>query len=513
MTPQPFMTNKLPRRIIIVIILAIGGIMLLAASISSVAAQPDRLTPPRSAAEVSSISYPNCRFGVGGAIGTYNVSTLNFGWYMDWSTQPQPPRPGGVDYVQVVRVRPGLGGYTYSPPITTIYTIMDHNPGAIWLIGNEPDSPFQDRLLPETYALAYHDLYQALKQHDPSAQIGVGSIVQPTPLRFQYLDRVLNYYKQQFGAALPADLWSLHTYILREIDPADPESQYNGGPYEVWGAYIPPGMTQTRGELYSYSQMFDVALFQQRLITFRTWLRDRGYRDTPLYITEYGTLFPYPPYNPFFWVDEFGVAMTEARTASFMTATFNVLRTLADPSIGYPADGNRLVQRWLWYSLDDTAFGGLLFDPISGVRRPLGDVFANYTQAITPSVDLLAVRLNADPIYADVPTQTYTTTLHALFSNIGNISITRPITIGFYTGQPLSGTLIGSQVVTSGLNGCAATMAVTMTLPDLPAGAHPIYVHIDPGGAIDETNESNNTVSGFALIATQHILLPLIARN
>ncbi len=96
------------------------------------------------------------------------------------------------------------------------------NPGATWLIGNEPDSPVQDNLLPELYARAYHHLYTLIKSYDATARIGAGGIVQPTPLRFQYLDRVLAAYRAYYHQTLPADLWNIHSYILREITADDP---------------------------------------------------------------------------------------------------------------------------------------------------------------------------------------------------------------------------------------------------------------------------------------------------
>ncbi len=460
--------------------------------------------------DAPAINYPNCRFGLGGDVYGYTVTALNMGWSMDWHTAINPSRPNGAEFFQVIRLKPGPGaGYVYSPALTTIYSIADQNPGAVWLIGNEPDSPnaLQDHLLPETYARAYHDLYAAIKQHDPSARIGAGNIVQPTPLRLQYLDRVLSAYAQMYGEALPADLWSTHSYILREVDPYDPGVL--SGTVEMWGAYIPPGITATRGELYTYSQMFDVALFQQRLVTFRAWLRDRGYRDTPLYITEYGTLFQYPPYldgDPY--VDELGVPMDEARTAKFMTSTFDVLLNLTDASSGDPADANRVVQGWLWYSVSDSDYGGLLFDPISYTRRPLGNVFAAYTGAIPLTIDLLAVKLTADPIAGN----NQTATLHATISNIGNISVSRPIDIAFYSGAPPGGTWIGTKTITPPLAGCATTAVVSITWPNLNEGRYPVYAQIDPDPAITETNETNNVVTGQVLVASHQVFMPIVRR-
>jgi hypothetical protein len=247
-------------------------------------------------------------------------------------------------------------------------------------------------------------------------------------------------------------------------------------------------------------------------------MRDHGYRDKPLYVTEYGELFKYLPYNCdsqgcFNWVDENGVEITESRVAAFMTSTFGILLNLSDSTVGYPADANRLVQSWLWYSVSDPGLGGPLFDPTTHVRRPLGDVFAAYTQAISPSVDLLAVQVMAEPDVISYTGQLETTTLRALVSNIGNISITSPITVAFYSGIPPTGILIGSQVITTSLGGCARMAKVSTTWAISEAGAHPMYAQVDPSGAISETNHANNVTSGVALVATHYVYLPVIAKG
>jgi hypothetical protein len=463
----------------------------------------------------ASSNFPNCRFGVNGSVAGYDVAPLNVGWYMDWSAQANPERPNGAEYVQMVKLQSDLDGLSFVPSTTTLLSIVSSSPGSTWLIGNEPDSPWQDNLLPVEYAHLYHQVYDLIKQADPSARIGIGGIIQATPLRFQYLDSFLAAYQQLYGELPPADLWNIHSYILREIDATDPEAAPKG-PYEVWGAYIPRGITATRGMLYTYSQMFSLAIFQQRLIDFRSWMAKWGYRDKPLYITEFGTLFPYPPYiSGAPYIDEQGVPMTEARTTTFMTGTFNSLLNLADAQIGYPADANRLVQRWLWYSFDDTKkYGGPLFNPGNGARTPLGDVFVTYTQAISPSADLLAVRVVADPGAVLNTGEPQTTTLKATISNIGNIAMTQPITVGFYAGRAPTGTLIGAlHVFTSGLAGCAGTAEVSATWSNLGAGIQPMYVKIDPDQTLSESNRANNQAAGLFLVATYRVHLPILRKN
>jgi hypothetical protein len=515
MLPQ---SARFPWRVCAATLMPLAALLLIVGMIRSTVAQAAsgfearRLRATESGASVG--YYPNCRFGVGGNVDGYDVAALNVGWHMDWSAHLSPAHPNGADYLQVIRLKPDLNsGYTFTPTTATLHLVIDQNPGATWLIGNEPDSPWQDNLLPEDYAQAYHHVYDLIKQRDPTAQIGAGGAVQPTPLRFQYLDRVLNAYWQLYGKRLPADLWNIHTYILREIDPSDPEAQPNG-PYEVWGAFIPPGITATRGILYTYSDMFSTAIFRQRLIDFRAWMRDRGYRDTPLYITEHGELFPYPPYiTPPPYQDEHGVNITEDRVAAYMTRTFDILLNLTDAEAGYPADDNRLVQRWLWYSVSDPNFGGLLFDPTTRERRPLGDVFYTTTHAISPGVDLLAVRVVAEPAAILYAGQPETTTLKATISNIGNIAMTAPMTVAFYAGTPPAGTPIGSpRLITPVLEGCAGTVEVSTTWSNLGAGAHPLYVEVSPGAGVIEVRDDNNVAAGFALVATEHVYLPAITK-
>jgi hypothetical protein len=264
--------------------------------------------------------------------------------------------------------------------------------------------------------------------------------------------------------------------------------------------------------LYTYSDMFDTVIFRQRLADFRRWMRDRGYRDTPLYITEYGTLFPYPPFILEPYVDELGMPMTEARTATFMTGTFDILRTYTDTALGYAADGNRLVQRWLWYSFDDKGYGGLLFDPFSGQRTALGNVFASYTQAISPTVDLLAVHAQGDPAVMPSGDSLLTGTLRAQFSNIGNVATTKALTVTFYEGSIGQGgkPLGNPQVITPGLSGCAGSIVVTTTWTALSVGAHAFHAQIKT--STPESDLSNNQIDGLMLVAKHQIWLPLIVR-
>ena len=61
-----------------------------------------------------------CRFGVGAPsdIARYPVNQLRIGWYTDWGARLHPDRPGGIDYLQMVRLSQpqyGVDSYTSVP--------------------------------------------------------------------------------------------------------------------------------------------------------------------------------------------------------------------------------------------------------------------------------------------------------------------------------------------------------------------------------------------------------------
>ena len=435
-------------------------------------------------------SYPNCRFGVGERhhpVISYSVASLNVGWYMDWKTQTSPVRPGGAEYVQMLHVNSS----SYSPSGSTLAARIAANPGALWLIGNEPDCIYQDDVLPQDYAQAYHDAYRFIKENDPTAKVSVGGIVQPTPIRMQYLDIVLDTYASLYSAPLPTDAWNIHTYILREASCA----AYPGA---CWGAEIPPGINATEGMLYALDDTDDLDIFRQRIVQFRQWMRDRGYRDTPLLISEYGTLLPYYEPESLFYDSE-GNPFDEERARDYMYGTFDFLLTASDQNLGYLADENRLVQRWLWYSLDDIQYGGALFDRFTHGMMQLGTDFGAYTDALSPTVDLVAVDVEQMTTVSSSARDAVTVTLQARVSNVGTVAIAQPIAVRFLDGE---GHQIGSdQVISKTVGGCAAAQLVTTTWSNVTPGSQVVRAVVDPNDDVNEEREDNNEVEGLVTIA------------
>jgi len=413
---------------------------------------------------------PNERFGFGVTtdIKDYDVAQLHAGWYVNWGATSEVPHPAGVEYVQIIRVH---SDGTYSPEQDTLSLILQHNLGLTWIIGNEPDCPYQDNVHPTVYAQTYHQLYQFLKEQDPTCRVAIGGVVQATPLRLQYLDMIWEAYQVLYGERMPVDVWNVHNFILREKQ-------------GDWGSSIPPGISASEGELREIDDHDRMDLFEQQLRVFRGWMREKGERDKPLIISEYGILFN----------QELGFGYSRVR--DFMLATFDYFLTATDPEIGYPADGNRLVQRWAWYSLDDDSFEwgttwSNLFDPATREIESLGEDFADYIvghDLIRPYWDLQPVTLtlrSTSPLVYGEPT---TLTLCSRVVNHGNSS-TGPFAVSFWDEESLLDEFaipgVGPRYLGEVVVETSWTDPITMP--------HTFRVLADSARQVDEWKEDNNS--------------------
>ena len=342
------------------------------------------------------------RFGFG-KTSTNDTSSLNAGWYIDWGANINPAHPGGVEYARTIYFNVSTPrSICASPPdyndgapqpatsidqVTANYTgtvLIDNvkaNPGALWLIGNEFDAVYNGSpIKAELYAELYHYFYTTIKTADPTAKVAIGGVSQPSPLRMEYLDKVLNYYQQKYGEKFPTDLWNIHFYYMNEMyfDDSHPTGECE------WGAGLPPFATNTNlawsitVDEFNQGVPLDLQKLETNLRNFRQWMYDWGYQNTPLIITEYGILA----------TPDFGGPYTNENAALFLRNTVNMFRTTTNVSIGYPADGYRLVQMWNWFSTYHTGFGGNLFD-VNGNISVIGQVFKDEAQSLfTPYVDL-----------------------------------------------------------------------------------------------------------------------------
>ncbi len=489
---------------------------------------------------------PTDRFGVtvftDQSIDSYNVTPLSAGRYLHWQTNANPSQPAGMRYYQLICVWED----GYSPNGETLRQIVQANPGANWIIGNEADVLWQDNVSPEAYARHFNNVYTNIVAIDPTAKFITSGIVQVSRLRLAWLERVWNTYRSLYGTDLPVDIWNIHTYIANEM-------------HYQWGFEIPPGIPNAVGytvhygtdwmmatdagasggtvhesrttgakawfafhgtevtlylrtgpsggiaeifldasatpvteiDLYAatpgtisrhYTNLPDGGILMQdrhnvhvrvtgrknaassgtwvrvdaigapstaslpggrfedndplraRIVTsvddhddldqivqqirdFRQWMVDHGQRNKPLINTEFGILmtadvgFDYP------------------RVRTFMLNSFNrFLNALADPNLGYPEDGNRLLQEWFWFSLTVDAFEGRinhsgLYDSQTHAIKPLGMDFANFVAPLKRDYrDLEAYSLQLTPfgpLFVGDPSMVR---LKAVVRNLGNTS-------------------------------------------------------------------------------------------
>ena len=123
--------------------------------------------------------------------------------------------------------------------------------------------------------------------------------------------------------------------------------------------------------MYELDDHDDLEVFKAQIINFRQWLADRGQRDKPLIISEFGILMP----------EDYGFG--PERVQRFLYGTYEFMLTATDEQIGYPADDNRLVQRWAWYSLSDRRYStGNFIDFATGDLTSLGQAHQKFISGL-----------------------------------------------------------------------------------------------------------------------------------
>jgi hypothetical protein len=409
--------------------------------------------------------------------------------------------------------------------LASLPAMLAKNPGAFWIIGNEPDSEviYQDHISAEVYGERFYDLASLIRRLDPAAKIGFGPVIQPTPIRMHYLSLALNRMAQLAGGAQQAhalfDVYTIHGYILNEAQLYD-----STGKAISWGAGLPvgynpatwPAPMQIHPELGETWKVFDINTFKDRLISFRQWMKDQGDQNKPLYLTEFGVLFP-PEGNPFLYV-------SDPDTANFMAQTYDLMLGYKDPSLGYPADDNRLVQKWTWFSLNNrrTAFGGTLYDPTTNNITAVGDRFAQYDPPLSavpvtnPTVYVVPNSLSATPVSSSNIPGLVNYKVSLRISNAISSDRRTGITVNLYEGS----TLIGS--VSTEIPRCSGQAQADYLMQDLrPGQAYTFTAHIalQPGNGTDNNSAANNLVSfppltmpNLTTNAAQTTFFPIILR-
>ncbi|RMH01847.1 MAG: hypothetical protein D6706_01190 [Chloroflexi bacterium] len=483
----------------------------------------------------------NCRYGISTSdeITEDWLGIFNAGWYLNFTAFPK--RSLDSEFVHVVHIKQNksqgqyLNSYSITPALTDadLGQLVDANPGALWILGNEPDvHSVQDDIYPEVYARGYHDAYSFIKQRDPSALIANGALSMATPGRLQYLDIVWDTYLEEYGEPMPVDVWTFHLYILSEkqrangkdadgkialgTDPALAKLDGANNP-----AFCPEEQTYCRAEHDS------LTIFTQQVQAMRQWMKDHGQQHKPLLLSEFSILYPYVDDGGTCFVsDEYGKCFTPDRVNAFMDATLNYLETATDTSLGMPADNYRLVQQWLWFSMvtETEESTGASSDFLNrgtyntkavgdlSVLTPVGQNFYDHMQGQSTYVNLKATQ--AMPVAINTSGGSVTVTLTVEIYNNGTRSITTPFDVTFYKDAALTNP-IGTVTVSPTLEGCARrSYTASVSWPGLTSGKYTYWVKVDSGDVIAETNElsSDNVLSGVVLVDPENVFLPMTSR-
>jgi hypothetical protein len=492
---------------------------------------------------IDAVITSNCRFGASQTSGLADpagwLSSLGASWYVDFAAH-QPAAGTSAEYVQILRVHQNkngcnyLSGYTSTPALTEsgLGAVIKSAPGALWIIGNEPDrgpnpgncTGGQDDTFPEIYAQAYHDAYVFIKAHDPTARVANAGLVEVTPGRLQYLDKVWQAYLGKYGTLMPVDVWNMHLYVLPE---ALPNGQPNGIANVALGTDAVLAIRESGNnpancpdpKVYCWAEHDDMTAFSEQIVAMRTWMKQHGQQDKPLILSEYSQLYPFldydDPVNPTtcYLQDEFGGCFTPNRVSSFMTRSFDYLGSAADMALGYPLDEYRLVQRWLWFSMywSDQGFVSNLVTPTLPGLTQQGQLFKDSVISRSAQVNLRPDNIPQVSISAPSGSGSAIITVHIY--NTGTFSNASAFEVTLYSDSALTQPA-GSASVATGPEGCAWRDAkATITWPGLSWGSHPFWIRVDSGNAVTESDETDNVTSSVVWVYPYGMLAPIIARQ
>ncbi len=448
-----------------------------------------------------------CRFGINVPlpITGYDLVPLGIGSVLDWGAVDNPSLPPGMEYIGVLRLRDDL----FQATLANLPTWVQDNPGRVWIVGNEPDTTYenQDALLPEVYADRYYALATIIRQMDRTAQIGFGTVVQPTPIRMRYLQRAWNRLIMDAGNTLAAsslvDIWTPHSFILNEEEGS-------------WGTGIPPGFENDHGDaviITDFNDTFSINIFMQRIIDFRAFMASLDERNKPLWITEYGSLFP--PIDPPGGPDYYNVS--DESTSLYMLSTFNFLLTASEHQTGLPADNNQLVQRWYWYSLNDHRyhFGGSVYNPdypeFGPLITPVGEsLITHQAMNLVPpdlfpqSLSIVPISYNQDPSLVDYKLDISIANNEFNDATCGQLSI--------YDGDPDNGgALIIGPVPASAFHADYGDARITTYwIGAEPLTAHNLCVVVDSIGVADTVPGNNKACFNVNLKLPELRFLPFV---
>lgn len=270
------------------------------------------------------------------SLADFNHAGIKGVFFQDWNyTNAQGPY-SGLEYF------PMVGAYTVYLPqqCSDVTNTVKQNSGKYpngtrWIVGNEIGFDIVPPMSPQAYAQHFLNWRDCIKKINASFLVGSGAILDqkiilpgkggacsPT-LKFNdgtnysgysywvaYLDTIKSLYPND-STKLP-DFYTAHGYM--HCAPASP-----------------PGN----------SGWWNVKYFKTEIRNYRKLLNAEGERNKELIINEFSPLYHDP-----------SIKITAVDYMQFLCRTGGFMLTATDPLTGNPNDGNRLVQRWMWYNLN-----------------------------------------------------------------------------------------------------------------------------------------------------------------
>ena len=406
--------------------------------------------------------------------------------------------------------------------------------------------------MPQVYARAYHEVYNYIKKADPTAKVAIAGLSMMTPGRLNYLSIVWDTYQSLYGEPMPVDIWNMHLYVLEERNPAEPNNEYGDGKIALgtdpalakWSSQgfadrcpaAGDASADPRPDVHCRSEHDSVRIFRDQVYAMRQWMKDHGQQNKPLIISEYGLLYPYvrEANGQYFLRDEHGRPFDPTRVTNYLRSTITFLETAKDPNLGYPADGNRLVQQWLWYSLatgPETSGGSsnlIKWETFQSATPGdpaqltlMGQTFQQLANSSENWTNLVGGTARNVVTVTNRQTNKGAALLTATFRNSGTLSAIQPIKVTFYSNQALTQE-IGSVVYDPNIRGAVAGCSwggrngeqASIMWSNLAPGTYQYWAKIDTLNAVGETIETDNvTTAGQVTVRPYGTFVPLTSRQ
>jgi hypothetical protein len=260
-------------------------------------------------------------------------------------------------------------------------------------------------------------------------------------------------------------------------------------------------------------------IFNEQVIAMRTWMRDHGQRNKPLILSEFSILYPYEDDGPTCYLqDEFGNCFTSQRVVNFANNTLNYLTNATNPDLGYPTDGNRLIQQSLWFSVNNQNGVGNVSDLMrNNALTPVGQAYKSFVEAQAVNVNLLVDHAN-NPVVNTGGGGTANAKLTVTVRNNGNSAPGTNFFVTFYKDpgltQPIATTSVpGPGPTTPGMTGCGRlSKEASVNWNNLTPGVHKFWVKVDSTNAVIELTESDNFGSGTVFVNAEQSYIPVSRR-